>query len=140
MGDTLAAKQLRVLLDEGYQRQAWTALGYVNWTALLEDLAKEFEFSENYVWRLHTANQTERLLDYSQVGQLPETHLRALNVAGMTDDDKREAFRIANETAPNGKVTASHVAAVVQEYQHPDDDDVPLRLVMQLVAYPLDHA
>ena len=84
-----AAKRLRVLLDEGYQRKAWIALGFANWTGLLEDLAQEFGYSQNYVWRLHAANQTERLLDYSQVGQLPETHMRALNVAGATDDDKR---------------------------------------------------
>lgn len=110
------ATSLRILLFEGYEREAWRALGHANWTDCLQALAEEFGFTERRLWQLHAANQTEqRLLNPGSVGEIPEKHLRPL--AALEPDAQRVAWQQAVETAPNGKVTAAHVEMVVKEMQ-----------------------
>jgi hypothetical protein len=111
---------LRVLLFEGYERQAWIALGFANWTDCLTSLAEEFEINDRYAWRLHRANQIEKLLAPGPVGEIPEKHLRPLT--SLPPDLQREAWREAQDTAPNGKVTGAHVQAVVDKMTKPEPE------------------
>ncbi len=117
-----AAKELRLLLAEGYEREAWRALNYRNWNECLMALADEFGFSGRYVQLLDAANKTQRVIEGTSnepwfVDIIPERTLRPLT--GMSDEDKREAWRVAKETAPNGRVTGSHVARVVEGLKRP---------------------
>lgn len=116
------ANQLRIVLYDGYKRQVWIPLGYTNWSECVRAIADEFGFSENYIWRLHIANQIEsNLLAPGQVGTIPEKQLRPL--ASLEPEQRREVWALAVQTAPDGKVTASHVERVVQ--QMISDDDMP---------------
>lgn len=117
-----ASNQLRIILSEGYEREAWKALGYKSWSEHLRALAERFEFSERHVERLHSANLIERELlptNWS-VGQISESQLRPLSKLD-TPEEKREVWRVANETAPNGKPTAVHVEYAVDSFlgKHP---------------------
>ena len=92
-----AANELRRLLAEGYEREAWRALGFGSWTECVRGLSDEFGFSERYAWLQHSANETERLLNHGSVAQIPERHLRPLSRLD-TDDDKREAWRVGRRS------------------------------------------
>ncbi len=107
-------KQLRVLLDEGHQRSAWRSLGFTNWTDCLKSLAAEFGLSERRLWQLHSANQTEKLLNPGSVGEIPEKHLRPL--ANLKAEEVSEIWQKAQETAPDGKVTTAHIEQTVSKY------------------------
>lgn len=120
------ASQLRLLLHEGYERGAWEALGYSNWTDCLKALAEEYGFTERRLWQLHSANQTEKLLNPGSVGEMPEKHLRPLT--SLEPDTQREVYQKATETAPNGKVTAAHVEQTKREYLNPVPDDTDEQL------------
>lgn len=114
------ANSLRLLIAEGYERQAWKALGYKNWTECVRGISEEFQLSENYIWRLQAANEVQRnLLDYSQVNQspIPETHLRPLTK--LEPDEQVRVWEQVVATAPEGKITAAHVQAVVDEIKRP---------------------
>lgn len=113
-----AANELRRLLAEGYEREAWRALGYASWSECVEHIAEEYQFGRTYLMRLHSANKNQNLVAPGLPAQIPERQLRPLSKLD-TDDDKREVWRIANETAPNGKMTGQHVARTVEEYQRP---------------------
>lgn len=111
-----AANQLRALLFEGYERGAWEVLGYASWTECVKQLAQEYRFSESYIWRLHAANQTEKrvTLDNCPVGTIPESHLRPLTK--LAPATQRAAYQTAVSTAPNGTLTAAHVAATARVF------------------------
>lgn len=111
-----AANKLRVVLAEGYEREAWKVLGYSSWSEHLRMLAQRFGFSENMAWRELMAAKNEKLLDHGQVGQIPERQLRPLTQL-ETPEQKREVWQRANETAPNGKITSTHIEKVVHEYK-----------------------
>jgi hypothetical protein len=51
------------------------------------------------------------------VDTLPATEAQARPLTGLAPDDQRAAWQDAVATAPNGKVTAAHVAAVVRTHQ-----------------------
>lgn len=111
------ANQLRITLNEGYEREAWRALGYDSWSAHLRVLAERFGLNEKSAFRLHSANENEKLVTHGlQVGQIPERQLRPLSQL-ETPDQKREVWQLANDTAPNGKLTSTHVQKVVQEFK-----------------------
>lgn len=107
--------QLRIVLNEGYERGAWVALGYSNWTACIQDIADEYGLGERYIWKLHTANQIEKLLPNRAVGDIPESQLRPLT--GLPPETQRTVWQQAVETAPNGKVTAAHVQSTVTQFK-----------------------
>lgn len=110
-----AASELRIILHEGYTREAWRALGFSNWTECIKAIANEFGFSERQIWYLHSANMTENnLLNNCSVGKIPESQLRPL--ASLPPEQQREVWTKAIETAPNGKITAAHVQGVVYQY------------------------
>jgi len=108
-----SVNSLRILLENGYERQVWKALGHSTWTECLQALAEKYGFSERHAWRLHQANQTEILLTNWSVGEIPEGQLRPLTI--LPPEQKREAWQQAVETAPNGQLTAAHVQSVVDE-------------------------
>lgn len=66
---------------------------------------------------------------------LPENERQTRPLAGLTPDLQREVWQQAVETAPNGKVTAAHVASVVEEFKaqpyvsilvpEPEEDETP---------------
>lgn len=106
------ANNLRVLISDGYERQAWKALGYKNWTECVHAISEEFNLSESYIWKLQAANKVEKLLDYSPVGTIPETQLRPLT--HLEPEQQREAWQLAIESAPGGKITAAVVLAAAR--------------------------
>ena len=118
-----AANELRRLLAEGYEREAWRALGYSSWSECLQSMADKHGFSERHVWQLHSANQTEKLLNRGSVVQIPERQLRPLSKLD-SDADKLRVWQIANETAPNGNLTGAHVQQVVSQFLVTNDDEV----------------
>lgn len=122
-----AANKLRQILAEGYEREAWRALGYGSWNECLVRLGEEFGFQRRHMWQLHHANENEKIVHHgAQVGEIPERHLRPLSRLD-SDDDKREAWRIANETAPGGKLTGKHVEKTVADLyleEHWDDSNL----------------
>lgn len=108
------ANELRLVLLDGYRRQVWTPLGYANWSECVRAIADEFGFGENYIWKLHTANQIQSNLLYkSTVDVIPEAQLRPL--ASLEPEQQREVWTYVTETAPQGKVTARIVQAAVNE-------------------------
>lgn len=111
-----SANELRVILQEGYERCAWQVLGYSSWTDCIRAIADEFGFSERQIWYLHSANQIEtNLLNHGSVGKIPERQLRPL--ASLEPERQREVWTQAIETAPNGNMTAAHVQSVVNSYK-----------------------
>jgi hypothetical protein len=108
----------RQLLLDVYERDGWKVLGYKN----IEQYAKdELDYSKPYSYRLIDAAQIERNLRKSPIGdfrraivEIPESQLRPL--AALTADVQPVVYQKAVETAPNGKVTAAHVAQAVKDY------------------------
>jgi hypothetical protein len=113
---TQTVHDLRVLLWEGFHREAWAALRYPTWTACVQGIAHELDLSERHLWRLHSANLSEQALTHGTVGQLPERQLRPLR--GLPPEIKQEVWQKAVETAPQGTITAGHVETVRNIY-HP---------------------
>jgi phage N-6-adenine-methyltransferase len=105
----------RELVYSLYSRDGWKSLGYKNWTDCVNN---EFSASARRIWQELSAAQIETNLlnPGSVVGQIPEKHLRPLTQ--LEPEQQRDAWRQAVETAPEGKVTAAHVQAVVDEIQH----------------------
>lgn len=64
-----------------------------------------------------------RLMDAAAVSQnvshgtqaLPQSERQARPLTALEPDEQREAWRLARETAPSGKITAAHVQSVVDE-------------------------
>lgn len=114
--------QLRALLYDGYNREAWRVLGYANWTACLSALAEKHGFTERRLWQLHQANEIQaRVTEPGSVGEIiPERRLRPLT--RLSPADQVAAWQVAVETAPNGKVTAAHVAAAVERMRRQERD------------------
>lgn len=108
------AKTLRTILKEGYDRKAWIALGFTDWTHCLQSLANEFGLSERHMWRLHSANETQKLLTNWSVEEIPEGQLR--EIAKLDDPDQVLAWKTVVETAvaTGGKVTAGYVKEVAE--------------------------
>jgi phage N-6-adenine-methyltransferase len=106
------ATALRTLLWEGYQRQAWKALGYAHWTACLQAIAEEYGFTERRLWQLHAANVTEAQLNPGSVGQIPEKHLRV--VASLPSELQPTVWQEVVAAAPDGKITTAHVQHTVE--------------------------
>jgi len=106
--------RLRGLLQEGYQREAWRVLGYANWTSCLQAIAEKHGFTERRLWQLHQANEIQaRITETVSVdGTISDRHLHPLNK--LKPEEQAAAYQEAVETAPNGKVTAAHVAEVVE--------------------------
>ena len=106
-----SVNSLRSLLADGYKRQVWKVLGYPTWTDCLKSLSDKYGFSERHAWRLHNANQTQKLLTNWSV-EIPENQLRPLTP--FEPEQQREIWGIAIERS-NGKPTGAIVQEVVNE-------------------------
>lgn len=118
-----------------YEGRGWQALGYNSWRECVEI---EFGQSQRHLYRQLAAAEIEQRIDPGvKIGTIPEKHLRPLSQ--LTPIEQPAAWQRAVETAPNGKVTAAHVASVVEEMRAPaqpsysalaslaeDDDDEPV--------------
>lgn len=111
------AKQLRYLLFDGYERNAWKVLGYSSWTDCLRSLAEEYGFTERRLWQLHAMNQTEKLLNNCSVDTLPATESQARPLTSLPPEIQSEVWQLAVATAPEGRVTAAHVQSVADTYR-----------------------
>ena len=122
-----------------YERDGWQVLGYSTW---IECVQVEFrDYSATHIYRLRDAAQIERNITDSPAGEnaISEWQLRPIAQANLQPQQQREVWRIAAESAPNGKVTADHVAATVKEYQAynpliPPDTPTPITKVRQFTA------
>lgn len=101
----------RELLLESYEARDWETLGYGSWR---EWAVEEFGQSQRSLYEQLEAAQLQRDLPFAESAKgVPFAQLRPL-AALDTADERREVWREAVETAPNGKVTAAHVEAVVE--------------------------
>jgi hypothetical protein len=112
-----SVNQLRSLLAIGYERQVWRVLGYSDWTECLSALADRYGFSERHAWRLHSANETQKLLTHGSVGDIPERQLRPL--FGLEPETQKQVWQQVIETAPEGKITGAFVQEVVEKVAKP---------------------
>jgi hypothetical protein len=103
---------IRALILDLYERKGWVALGYANWR---DCVTAEFKESQAYLYRQLEAAQAEKVISPIGEIQIPESQLRPLTKLRNDPEKQREAWKVANDTAPDGKVTAAHVQAVVQE-------------------------
>lgn len=119
------ANELRRLLVEGYEREAWRALGHGSWTECLRKLAERYDLSEGRLFQLHSANQNALAIGIPDelLTKVSERQLRPLSRL-HSDEDKRQAWQRASETAPNGTLTAAHVEKVVNKYLVDDDGEL----------------
>jgi protein gp37 len=139
-------RKLGELLYEGYKRDAWRQLGYGSWTQCVRDLAERSGFKDRHAFRLleherlvndvlhdnkvlpnWTVNEkrvpeNERLKqdvllpEVAIATNIPEGQTRPLSKL-ETDNEKKEVWKRAVETAPGEKMTAKHVENTVKEYR-----------------------
>lgn len=91
--------------------------------ATFEDYCRErWGMQRHYANRLIAA--AEVTANLVPIGTIPATESQARPLTTLEPDQQRAAWRRAVETAPNGKVTASHVEIIAREYR---SDAVALR-------------
>lgn len=106
----------RELILESYEARDWDTLGYGSWR---EWATTEFPQHQRYLYYQLEAAQVEReICTTVQIGSIPERQLRPLTALD-SPELRRVAWEEAVETAPNGKVTAAHVEAVVERHLAP---------------------
>ena len=109
----LGLMNIRRLVVELHDKKGWVALKYKNWTACVKG---EFKQSERYVffqYRSAVIEQNVSNCTMVQLGTIPERQLRPL--VCLSPEQQRNAWQRSIATAPNGKMTAAHVAKVVRE-------------------------
>jgi ParB family chromosome partitioning protein len=75
-------------------------------------------------------------LDVNNCLHLPATESQTRPLTGLSVDLQREAWQRAVDTAPNGKITAAHVANVVDELTAEDDKPEDLPFTDESNLYP----
>lgn len=104
-------ESVRGLILDLHERKGWSALGYSSWR---ECVSTEFPHSERHLYRELTAAKVDRVLTNwsKEPVHVPEGHAREL--AKLREPDAiAEAWKEAASSAPEGAVTAKHVAAAV---------------------------
>jgi hypothetical protein len=111
---------IRSLVLDLYERKGWDALGYESWR---ECVTAEFKQSQSYLYFQLEAAQTERNIStiVEKTDSIPESQLRPLAKLRDNPEAQKEAWQKAVETAPEGKVTAAHVARVVKGMTEPEE-------------------
>lgn len=104
----------RAMLLDLYEREGWRALGYSSWR---ECVTGEFGKGQSYMYYQLQAAQVERNIStiVENDKPIPEGQLRPLT--SLPPEMQVQAWRQAVDTAPEGKITAAHVQAVVAEMQ-----------------------
>jgi site-specific DNA-methyltransferase (adenine-specific) len=82
--------------------------------------------NRNYANRVIAA--AEVTANLVPMGTIPATERQARPLTVLEPEQQREAWQRAVETATNGKVTAAHVQAVVNEYRKPAEMSTPYPL------------
>jgi hypothetical protein len=109
---------IRLLVLDLYEREGWVALGYQSWR---ECVVAEFKQNENYLYRQLEAAQVQKNILPIGKNEIAESQLRPLIKLRDNPAQQREAWQKAVETAPEGKVTAAHVARVVKGMTEPEE-------------------
>jgi len=76
-----------------------------------------------HAYRLIDAAQVVENVSHGRQNVAPATERQARPLAALEPEQQREAWERVLETAPNGKITAAHVQAVVDRMTEPEDDD-----------------
>lgn len=88
-----------------------------------EDYCRErWGFTRMHAGRLIAAAEVVGNIGVTNWLQTPATESQARPLAALPADLQREAWQRAVDSAPDGKVTAAHVARVVMEYRMPRPD------------------
>lgn len=107
---------LLAIRDGKLYRQEW---------GTFEDYCRErWQMTDRYARNLMTAAEVvSNLKTGTTVPVLPDSERQARPLTSLAPEDQPIVWNMAVETAPNGKVTAAHVAAVVKEYKAPAIDN-----------------
>jgi hypothetical protein len=112
---------VRALVLDLHDREGWKALGYGSWGACV---VAEFDQSKSSLYRQLEAGRIEReVAPDVPIGTIPEAQLRPL--ARLPEGERKPAYDEAVATAPNGKLTAAHVEAVVDGNSQDGNPDPP---------------
>jgi hypothetical protein len=103
---------VRKAVLELHEGEGWRALGHGSWR---ECVVKEFPNSERHLYRQLEAAQVERRLTHGSKEPVELNERQARELAKLPAEKQPEAWARAVESAPDGKVTAKHVAEVVEE-------------------------
>lgn len=120
--------QLERIIEKGMNHfvEVGTALTIIRDEKLYKLLFSTFEeyskerwgFERRYAYRLIDAAKVNQ--NVSNWTQTPPTHeSQTRPIAHLESDQQKQAWKKAVDTAPNGKVTAKHVEAVVNEMIEP---------------------
>ena len=101
-------RQARALLLDLYEREGWRALGYGTWE---ECVTSEFGRSRSYMYRQLAAAKLELEVG-SEVGNHPESHLRAISETLDEDDQMQEAY---SRAVASGATTAAEFKRTAME-------------------------
>lgn len=97
---------------------------------------KRWHLSQTHAYRLIGAADVVENLKDSTVGQLPKNVEQTKPLAPLAPEQQRAAWQEAVATAPNGKVTGAHVAAVVDRYTQPKPPALGVEPVAQEEVAP----
>jgi hypothetical protein len=105
-----------------HEREGWRSLGYDSWR---QCVTAEFPTTARRLYQELSAARVERNLNHGSQAQppIPERQLRELGK--LEPEDQPEAWAEAVETAPDGVMTARHVAAVVAKRLEPEPEEEP---------------
>ena len=123
---------LRSLLNEADSGKAWAVLGYDTMNSYI---LNEFpEFSKGALYRELQAARTESLLEVP-IGTYRESTIRPLarNEFINNPTELNSVWEQVVATAPEGKITAAHVQAVVDEVK--GSDIAKAKQAMQITTY-----
>lgn len=100
------------LIVEAHDRKAWAALGYDSWGAYA---VGELDFSRQRGYQLLSfAKTAETLQGVSTMVDTPESERQTRPMDGLSDADKKAAWKSATKAA-NGQPTGKQVAAAVEK-------------------------
>src|SRR5689334_1251479 len=92
---------------------------------------KRWGFGVRHGQRLLAAKQVVDNL--RPIGRIPDNESQVRPLIGLPLETQREVWQEAVETAPDGKVTAAHIQATIDQHQQPDEaapaDDVSAPLM-----------
>lgn len=121
--ETARLAELEAVVEDGLENfvKTGTALMEIREAKLYREVSGTFEDYCRIKWRM-TRRSADRLIGAASVlenlrpiGLTPTTESQARPLAALPAEQQREAWAEAVETAPDGKVTARHVAKVVAQ-------------------------
>lgn len=97
-----------------YRGEVWTALGY---SSFREWSAREYDLEQSRIYQLLNYARVEEALSTNVENPPALNEAQARPLAALPDEQKREAFALARETAAaSGKpLTARHVEAAIEQ-------------------------